>query len=143
MGWNWLTPAIAIYGGALSTWVGIQQWKKERPQIRVAAFIGIALSPTTRVVKEQQVVVKMTNSGRRNVTLKGVFIHRGKDVHLFTQHKSLPKTLEPTQEIAEIYGTNLLAAETTRLGAYDTEGREWTVPRKQLASLKKKAAAIV
>jgi hypothetical protein len=77
MGWDWLTPAIAIYGAALSTWVGIQQWKKERPQIRETAFVGIALSPTNKVVKEQQVVVKMTNTGRRNVTLRGVFYSSG------------------------------------------------------------------
>jgi hypothetical protein len=134
---DWWARGIAMYGAGLSTALGIYQYWKGRVKVTVVA--GFVRDLSSDHEREDGVVIKMTNTGGRVVTLKGIFTHRGKEVFAMTQHKHLPRKLEPTDEVSERYGTSLINAKTTRLGAYDTEGRTWLVSPKRLAELKKKA----
>jgi hypothetical protein len=135
---DWFTRSIAIYGAALATITGVSQLMKDRIKVKVGAFYettsdAIGTRPTA-------LIVRATNVGRRSVGVKGAFAHQGKEKRFITANARPGKpsnTLEPTQEIDLRYQHGLVTHKTTKFGVFDTEGREWVLPRRRLKNLKR------
>jgi hypothetical protein len=130
---DWFTRSIAIYGAALATITQASQLWKDRVKVRVGAFYETTID--AGVTRHFALIVRATNVGRRSVTVKGVFVHEGKEKRFYPAKKP-SNALEPTQEINLRYDPELVTDKTTRLGVFDTEGREWVIHRRHLKDLK-------
>jgi hypothetical protein len=134
---DWLTRLIAIYGAILATFTQVSHLWKDRVKIRVSAYYETTTDAgVTRITSW---IVRATNAGRRTVTVKGAFVYEGKEKRFITANTKRLSMLEPTQEIDLRHDPKLVTDRTTRLGVFDTDGREWTLPRKRLNNLKRSA----
>jgi hypothetical protein len=134
---DWFTRSIAIYGAALATITQASQLWKDRVKVHVGAFYEA--TSDAGVIRLSALIVRATNIGRRSVRVKGVFVHEGKEKRFITARKP-SNTLEPTQEIELRYDPELVTDRITKLGVFDTEGREWALHRRYLKDLKKNRA---
>lgn len=151
-----ITKFLAIYGALLASitfgW-NLLRDLKDRPDVRITAMIGEFVAehgiPGSRL--EPQLVVTITNVGRRPVFIKGW----GGD-HARTAWKdhrksfliiprSAPKMLNEGEYIIE-YTRDLggcLSDYVTSLYAWDSTGRHWKLPSRQLRQLKREYTHMV
>jgi hypothetical protein len=97
---DWIARGLGIFGTVVST-VGVTvqllQHVRDRGRIRVEADF---LPRADR--KKLVLQVKATNAGRRTVTLKGIgFRHAGGKEFVWATPSSLPKKLEPSEQVIE------------------------------------------
>jgi hypothetical protein len=132
----------AVYGAVLSTLLGLYALRKDRVKVRVGAYYE--LTSDAGATRLSALIVRVTNVGRRSVTVKGVYVREGKEkrfITLSTRQGNPSNTLEPTREIDHRYEPALVTERTTKLGVFDTEEREWALSRKLLKNLKRGAAS--
>jgi hypothetical protein len=132
---------IAIYGAALATFTQASKLWKDRAKVRVGAYVEtMSDACASRLFA---LIVRATNVGGKVVTVKGVFVHKGKEkrfVTASTKPGKPPDMLDPTQEVDPRYSPELVTEKTTKLGVFDTEGKGCALPRKHLRELKRNIA---
>jgi hypothetical protein len=131
----------AVYGAVLSTVLGLYAFRKDRVKVRVGAYYE--LTSSAGLTRLSTLIVRVTNVGRRSVTVKGVFVREGKErrlIPLSTRPGKPLDTLEPTREVNHRYEPALVTERTTKFGVFDTEEKEWALSRKHLKNLKRSAA---
>jgi hypothetical protein len=139
-----ITLVLAIWGAVVSTvavlWNIIRD-SQNRTKVRVHAMIAVSAgrvrSPGPKVL-----AVEITNVGRHAVVIKGIASDSGKKSGhanvAVTTH--IPRRLEAKDSVVEpLIDFGFIGPTITRLYAWDSTGKYWYLPKKQLAELVRKA----
>jgi hypothetical protein len=137
-----LTTGIAIYGGVLSTLVGawnIYRAITDSGCLRVDVYTSVQAVPGVGVIAHDRLAFKVTNAGRQPIWLKQIGGSYGDKEFLITTGKQLPCKLEPGEDFLEAAAsaTDILEGprEPIFLGAWDTLGKVYKLPRRRLKAL--------
>lgn len=74
-----ITIGLAIYGAVLSTILGVREWKRSRPSLRVSAKHGYIVDGLDGEPSEPVIVIKVANTGSGSIYLSSTgFTNRGR-----------------------------------------------------------------
>lgn len=148
MEWT-LTAGLALYAAVVSTvnaaW-SIRAGLRDRAHVRLSVMLAQRLGDPSG---KRRLMLTMTNVGRRTVTIGkwgGTYRRPRKEgSDFFTLAAGLPRELkeseqhhEFTDELSELAQHGLKA-----LWIYDTAGRRWSVPKRQVKRVEQEIRALV
>lgn len=142
-----LTTFLAVWGALLSTvaltWHVIRDFR-DKGALKLDAMIGKMYPDHT---DRDYLVINITNVGRRPVLVKGLGAMKNKKAPtprgLLLAPRGLPKMLKEGKYHLEFtHDFRFLADEIEKIYGWDSTGREWRLPSKELKKLKAEATKI-
>jgi hypothetical protein len=137
-----ITTALAVWGALLSSitfgW-NIYRDYIQRGRLRVHCFIGQIAGDSRISSKKKWLMWRVTNIGKEPVVLTNIGGNLGATSFAINTREPLPATLKPGEYFSsQTYDFSVLTSELRYLAAYDSLGRTFKAPAKNVRELKRK-----
>ena len=143
---TWLAICGTIMGAVALGW-NISRDLRDRAKLVVDAFIGkrVPMGESSRVdALHDEFIMTVTNVGRRSIWVTGWGAVRRKGTEgppgRYVVPGALPRVLGEGEYVMEhTTDLSILSPEIARVFAWDSIGRKWNLPRRQLRKLQAQA----